>query len=297
MKLLQSITLIAFAISIIACKKESGTFKTAKGYEYTIHQKGSGAVAKTGDYVFYTITSTTDAGKVLQEVTDPEASQPIKLVDPTSEEGKQNIWLEAFAKAQVGDSMTLIMPIDSMPMAYPDPSLEGAKAMHFNIAIKKILDEKGFEELQKKKQEEMAVKAEAGKQVAAGIASTIVQTIADVKSGKLKTTDLSDGVKVFLNEAGSGAKGADGKIASVNYYGVLENGTMFDNSFERGQEFSFPIGQGQVIKGWDVALANLKEGDKATVFIPAAAAYGEQGSGSIPGNSPLVFYIEVNGIK
>ena len=70
---------------------------------------------------------------------------------------------------------------------------------------------------------------------------------------------------------------------------------MFDNSFSRGEPFVFPLGAGQVIKGWDEGLALLPKGTKATLFIPYELGYGETGSPpSIPPRSELIFYVEVN---
>jgi len=87
-------------------------------------------------------------------------------------------------------------------------------------------------------------------------------------------------------------------MVGVNYYGTLMDGTRFDDSWSRGQDFSFPVGQSQVIKGWDEGVLNFPVGTKATLFIPYALAYGEAGSPpTIPAKSDLVFYIEVNSIK
>ena len=87
------------------------------------------------------------------------------------------------------------------------------------------------------------------------------------------------------------------KTVSVNYYGALTDGTVFDNSFERGAPLVFPVGVGQVISGWDEGLMLLNEGSKATFFIPANLGYGENATGSIPANSELIFYVELDELK
>ena len=189
----------------------------------------------------------------------------------------------------------LVMPTDSMP--YPNPELEGAKSLLFTIAVKEILNEQAFEKFRMAKQEEFEKKAAEGQVVADKIAEDIKKTLADYKAKKLELVDLGEGVKAYYNEKGTGPQSADGKTVTAQYYGVLEDGTMFDNSFSRGQAFTFQVGQGMVIKGWDIAFSKLKVGDKATIFIPAAAGYGEQGAGTIPPNAPLVFYVELEDVK
>ena len=79
---------------------------------------------------------------------------------------------------------------------------------------------------------------------------------------------------------------------------MLLDGTVFDSSIERGQPAAFPIGVGQVIKGWDEAIPMMNVGGKAMLIIPSAIAYGDMGSpGVIPPCSSLVFEVEVLGVK
>jgi len=86
----------------------------------------------------------------------------------------------------------------------------------------------------------------------------------------------------------------------VNYTGKLLDGTIFDSNkdpkFGHVQPFSFTLGAGMVIKGWDEGMQLLKLGGRATFYIPSSLAYGPQGSGSIPPNAVLVFDVEVTGI-
>lgn len=95
---------------------------------------------------------------------------------------------------------------------------------------------------------------------------------------------------------GTGAVAAAGDSVTVNYVGSLTNGTVFDASAKHGTSgFSFNLGAGQVIKGWDVGVAGMKEGGKRKLFIPADMAYGSQevGGGLIPANSALIFEVEL----
>jgi peptidylprolyl isomerase len=94
---------------------------------------------------------------------------------------------------------------------------------------------------------------------------------------------------------GTGAVAKAGASVSVNYVGVLfSNGKVFDASWKRHEPFSFTLGQGQVIPGWDQGVAGMKVGGRRELIIPAALAYGKQGRPpTIPANSPLVFVVDL----
>ncbi len=95
-------------------------------------------------------------------------------------------------------------------------------------------------------------------------------------------------------EEGTGNPTQVGKEIDVHYYGMLTNGEMFDNSFNRGSPISFPLGTGRVIPGWDEGLALMKGGDRGVLFIPSELGYGKAGSGAkIPPDSELIFYVEI----
>lgn len=89
-----------------------------------------------------------------------------------------------------------------------------------------------------------------------------------------------------------------GETVIVNYTGLLTSGVKFDSSLDRGEPFSFPLGMGRVIKGWDEGIAKLRIGEQATLIIPPQLGYGERGAGGIiPPNATLIFIVELLGIK
>lgn len=108
----------------------------------------------------------------------------------------------------------------------------------------------------------------------------------------------ASGLVVVFHEKGTGAKCMAGDNAVVHYTGKLTDGKKFDSSKDRNQPFTFAVGQGQVIKGWDEVLQLMHVGDKLTVTIPSELGYGASGAGaSIPPNATLVFDIDLLDLK
>lgn len=105
------------------------------------------------------------------------------------------------------------------------------------------------------------------------------------------------GLKYKFLELGTGKQVSAGDMVTVHYTGTLPDGTKFDSSKDRNQPFSFKVGTGQVIAGWDEGFQLLKVGDKAILTIPADIGYGQRSMGKIPANSTLIFEVEVIDVK
>lgn len=93
---------------------------------------------------------------------------------------------------------------------------------------------------------------------------------------------------------GTGAAAVPGKKVTVNYVGTLTDGTKFDSSYDRNQPFSFNLGAGEVIQGWDQGVVGMKVGGKRKLTIPPSLGYGAAGAGgAIPPNATLIFEVEL----
>lgn len=115
---------------------------------------------------------------------------------------------------------------------------------------------------------------------------------------KNQAVSTASGLTYIVTKHGDGVQLKAGDNVVVNYTGLLTNGQKFDSSLDRGEPFSFSLGAGQVIKGWDEGVQKLRVGDHATLIIPASIGYGSRGAGGvIPPDATLIFIIEVVGVK
>jgi FKBP-type peptidyl-prolyl cis-trans isomerase len=108
-----------------------------------------------------------------------------------------------------------------------------------------------------------------------------------------------DNAQLIISDerVGTGAEATVGKTITVNYEGKFQNGEKFDSSYDRGEPFTFTLGAGDVIAGWDQGFAGMKVGGKRKIVVPPQLGYGPNDYGPIPGNSTLVFEVELLDVK
>lgn len=146
-----------------------------------------------------------------------------------------------------------------------------------------------------------AIASDSASATPAVVASTSNTTTTNTMSDALtasnpggETVTTPSGLKYKEIKVGTGALPTAGQTVFVHYVGTLENGTKFDSSRDRNSPFSFKLGVGQVIKGWDEGLSTMKVGGRRQLTIPAELGYGSRGAGGvIPPNSVLIFDVEL----
>ncbi len=285
--------LLSILLLVSSCKDKYtyGESITPSGYEYTVHTKGSGEKAKKGDFVKFSFEVIGSDSVSIQKSDSPE-NYPVVQIPMDDTEQAANPVMDVFLGAMVGDSMTVWMPIDSMPQ--PNPAFANLTYLKYVMTIKSITDETAFKAEEEAKKVEAAALAQVLQAKETEIAELVKITLFDYKKGKIKPEVTETGLKYFVHKQGTGEAARIGENVSVNYYGILaSDGSMFDNSYKRGQPITFAVGKGAVIPGWDEALLMLPKGSEATLFIPSDLAYGAADRPGIPGGSELVFHVVV----
>lgn len=196
-----------------------------------------------------------------------------------------------------GDSAIFYTPVDTMRKYQQfDAWVKDTDTITYEVRLVSIQSKADFEADQKRKMDSMKHVMDSMSAIQIGDDDKSLQDYFAKNNIKPKKTDL--GVYYTIQKAGSGDKIKPGQSASVNYTGMLMDGTKFDSnvdpSFGHTDPFQLVVGQGQVIKGWDDGLQMLKKGTKARLYIPSALGYGAMGSGNrIPPNANLIFDVEI----
>jgi peptidylprolyl isomerase len=133
--------------------------------------------------------------------------------------------------------------------------------------------------------------------ILACVAAIGLAGVGTADAGKVFTSP--SGVKIEILKQGNGPLPQPGRTVTVHYTGKLTNGKKFDSSRDRGKPFSFVLGKGQVIRGWDEGVALLPIGTRAILTIPPQLGYGPRGAGGgvIPPNATLIFDVELLGAR
>ncbi|MDP2311752.1 MAG: FKBP-type peptidyl-prolyl cis-trans isomerase [Pseudomonadota bacterium] len=114
----------------------------------------------------------------------------------------------------------------------------------------------------------------------------------------LEAVTSPTGLRSWVLKPGTGATPTAGQTVQVHYTGWLKDGTKFDSSLDGGRPFSFAVGRGEVIPGWDEGVAMMKVGEKRQFEIPPDLAYGDRGAGHvIPAGATLIFDVELLAVE
>lgn len=262
---------LALVVALLTgCTAGNEKVVTESGIEVEFIKKGDGTAIKDGDIVFYNMRYQNENGSELFNTQSRGGAVPIQYsVEQWAEAG---LLYEALVKCNIGDSATFGIPAKDLYETtfrgkVPD-SIKSESKIVFFIGVEKS---KTQAELLAEKDAELA-----GKSAADG------KVIDEYLSGQgISAQQTPSGLRYVISQEGNGENAAPGDKVFVHYNGTLLDGTKFDSSYDRGQPFSFVLGQGQVIRGWDEGLALLNKGAKATLYIPSPLGYGERGSGQV----------------
>ncbi|MFZ4740936.1 MAG: FKBP-type peptidyl-prolyl cis-trans isomerase [Bacteroidales bacterium] len=295
------IALLAVIITSCGKSKYPGFKETDNGLYYKFHTQNKDAKKPSlGDILVAELTVRTTDSTLFTNAGNP---QRLFRLDTSFYKGDLN---EGLALMGIGDSATFIISADSLKkgMKLP-PFIKDGDILYYDIKLHEIISKDVAE---KERNEAMANQQKMLEEAKANESKDLEKYLAD---NKIKVKPTESGLYFIEIKKGSGAKAEKGKTVKVNYTGKLTNGTVFDTSVEAEAKKSntynekrpyepieFPLGQGQVIPGWDEGISMMKVGGKAKLIIPSKIGYGERGAGnSIPPCAVLVFDVELVAVK
>jgi FKBP-type peptidyl-prolyl cis-trans isomerase FkpA len=290
-------TLAASAVLFASCSQRGPQENIPLEYSdevYSLVEAGDGETAQPGDFSVFSVLIKGDNGQVLLDRTAEENYGKYKI--PADSTGFRNGSPvdEMLTYLVAGDSAVLVYTLDSLEKR--NPALNGINSIAYEISVKEVISEEEMNNRNEEAKQKMEAKKAELSEKKEYVAKRLAEALEQFKNGSLGEAlqSHSTGLQYLIETEGNGAKPTIGDVAKVHYYGIIESdGTMFDNSYQRGEFFTFPVGQGRVIQGWDIALQLMPKGTEAIFFIPYELAYGAAGNPpSIPAESNLVFYIE-----
>ena len=277
-----TIMLAVTGLFISSCQTGGGDGfkKTESGLLYKFAERSDNTEAPVvGSIVSITMKYGTEDSVMFDSQRNP---QPMEI--PVMESVHQADIFEGLQLMHIGDSAVFKCNTDSVFVKLfraPNvpPQFDSVDYIYFNI---KMLDIKTEEEVIAERDAEMEMMKN----------EETVKRNAYLDEHYPNDTPDASGLYYIQTKKGSGGKPETGKKVKVHYTGTFLDGSKFDSSYDRGQPYEFPLGKGQVIKGWDIGIANMQKGEKGVLIIPSELAYG-QGRRGIPPFSTLVFEVEL----
>jgi FKBP-type peptidyl-prolyl cis-trans isomerase FkpA len=249
--------------------------KTTTGLYYVISRKGEGEHAKMGESATVNYTGKLMNGQAFDSNTDSAFKHPQPLAFTVGKAIKG--WDEGLQLLNKGAKATFYIPSSLAYGARDQRNIPANSILIFDVELLDIKDPSQQAKTDDKMLQDYFAK------------------------NNIKATRTPSGLYYVIRQKGLGPMARPGKGITMNYTGKLMDGTAFDSNmdpkFGHVQPFTFRLGEGQVIKGWDEGVQLLQMGSKATFYIPSGLAYGESGNQKIPPNSNLIFDVEVSGIN
>lgn len=273
-----SLLTIAAASLLAACG--TGDYsKTQSGLTWKIVEKGSGPQVKRGEFLKVQFTQTVNDSVLQTSVGSVPAYARVDSVGPVYNPA------EIFDQLHKGDSVVIIQEVDTLLKKSPmlPPFMKKGDKMRLGIRVLDIL------------KDETAVQANQAEEIKVQEGRDLALVEAYLKKNNIKAEKVGGGVYVLVNEPGTGPLADSGKFVSVKYRGkLLETGKEFETNMEEGRDpYSFPLGMGQVIPGWDQGLKKFGKGGKGVLYIPGFLAYGMRPGPGGKTHEALEFEVEL----
>lgn len=292
-RLKQSIFVVCLsAVVFSACGQKEFT-TTETGLEYIKVRTGTGERPNDGDFLMLNVAYYDANENLMFSSLERGEALRLKYVDSIF---KNNGSLEeAFKLCEKGDSLILKIPAEtifkeSLRRPLPD-TLDAESIITVYMGVENIFNQEEFETYRAAQAKKRREKAEIAAKDQVSIDAKIIEDYLTENGIDAESTE--EGLRYVIMQDGNGEFPIAGSMVNVKYAGTLLDGTEFDAG-----TYEFALGQGRVIKGWDIGIALLSKGAKATLYIPSALGYGARGSGPTIGpNSVLVFDVELIDFK
>ncbi len=272
-----------------ACGGSPEFKKTDSGLHYIVHKSNRGAKAVIDNIVKMDVAYRYPADSVFFSSVNFGEPMYIQVI-PSDYSGDIYEGLRMLAKGDSVtfklDAMNFFTVTQRMPMV-PD-FIHQDDSVYVDIVLHEIFTQDEFQAYQDNKMQDMINEQEIARHEEEGLRERYLL------ENNITVEPEESGLIIIVKEEGSGPKPQSGQNVKVHYTGTMLDGTKFDSSVDRGQPFTFRLGAGQVIRGWDEGVSKLNIGSKAKLIIPSYLAYGEQQRGPvIKPFSTLIFEIEV----
>ncbi len=266
------------------------TEKTSDGIYFSTDVAGIGALPQTGDYLQIQYTTELLNGKVVDS-----SERNVPFIFQLGFRHVLPVWDNLLSQFKVGSSISLYVPSN---LAYGNSGYNGVippnAPVIFKIKLERLLSISDYEASMRAVEEQE--RTEFKKKEVAIFESDNKTIDSYVTTNKLKTERTAGGARVQMNKSGSGAKILAGQKVAVFYEGSFLNGKIFDSNFGK-TPFTFTVGEGKVIAGWEESIKLFKNKSEGIIILPARLGYGatplDDGKTIIPSNSMLVFKIKV----
>ena len=284
------------SVLFFGCKRSKVRF-TSSGMKYEAHKENSGPKAKKGDFITIDMVYKTENDSVLFDSKNNKLPMRFQLAKSPFSGSME----EGISYLAVGDSATFYVSADSMIRkvfsklagdGYVRPDfLKTGSFLKFDIKLVRIQSELDAAQEMFRKLDQLAASEKA----------SIEKYILD---HHIKETPDANGIYIIKTKQSNSTFADSGRTVEINYTGKFINGQVFDSNHQSGKPYSFVVGKEDVIRGWDIAFKQLRQGESATLIIPSLCAYGEEGlrnkvNGTylIPPNAALLFDVDVLAVQ
>lgn len=273
---------LVMAFAATSCEESAypGYKMTENGLYYKHLVKNGGPTAEVGQFVEVDLAYYLDDSLLYST-----RNMPLPVFDLIRESTFAGDLYEGFTMMHEGDSMSMIMPADSVFLKIFNSQIvpefvDSASIIRWEVKLIGITTEEGMNaRMQAAAEEKFAATEE-----------TLRNYLAE---NSIETAPTESGLVYVCTQAGDGIKPEAGTTVKVHYTGTLLDGTKFDSSVDRGEPIEFPVGMGYVIPGWDEGISMMSRGEKGILYIPSKLGYGAQQAGPIPAFSNLIFEVEL----